>query len=131
MRLLIDTHYLIWMATDRSRLTAGEKALLIDPDTEVIVSAVSIWELRMKARAERRRGKPELTLFPAGALAFCKANDIAIWPLSIEDCTVVLRVEPTNYDAFDEMIVVHTQESGARLLTRDEHLEHHPLAFHP
>lgn len=131
MRLVIDTHYLIWMATDRAQLTFAEKALLIDPDTEVIVSAVSIWELRMKVRAERRRGKAEMTLFPAAALSFCKANDIPIWPLSVEDCTVVLRVEPTNYDAFDEMIVIHAQEAGARLLTRDEHLEHHPLAYHP
>jgi PIN domain nuclease of toxin-antitoxin system len=131
MRLLIDSHYLIWMAADRSQLRAWEKSLLLDPDVEVIVSAVSIWELRMKVRAERRRGRSELTLSPAGAIAFCKANDVSIWPLSVEDCTVVLRTEPTNFDAFDEMIVVHAQLSGARLLTRDEHLEHHPLAYHP
>lgn len=131
MRLLLDTHFLIWLASAREHLTVREKAVLMDPDNELIVSAVSIWELRTKARSERRRGRAELTLHPAAAVAFCEQNDIPIRPIAIADCTVVLRVEPENNDPFDEMIVVHAQELGARLLTRDDPLIHHPLAYQP
>ena len=131
MRLLIDTHFLIWLATDRQQLTASDRDVLIDPANELFVSAVSIWELRTKVRAERRRKRPELTLFPAAAIAFCRENDITIFPLTVEHCTIILRTEPLNNDPFDEMIVVHAQELGAMLLTRDDHLLHHPLAYHP
>lgn len=131
MKLLIDTHILVWLATNPDELSVKERAALIDPDNDIIVSAVSLWELRTKARAERRRGKAELTLFPPEAIAFCDANGIAIRPLKIEDCAVALRVEPSNNDPFDEMLIVHAQQLGARLLTRDEHLVRHPLAYHP
>ena len=86
-------------------------------------------ELRIKRRAERRRGKPVSILSPADAIAFCDARRIAIHPFLPDDTTLDLNEEPSHGDPFDEMLLAHTQALQARLLTRDKKLRRHPLAY--
>jgi len=131
MRILLDTHVLVWMATDRARLAHWEREAVGDPDHALIASAISIWELRAKVRAERRRGRQELMLDPVGAIRFCAEADIPIDPFTIEDATIPLQVEPPHGDPFDEMLLAHAQRLGARLLTRDDRMIDHPLAYRP
>ncbi|RYI82698.1 MAG: PIN domain nuclease, partial [Acetobacteraceae bacterium] len=53
MRLLLDTHILLWALDTPARLDDRTRALLEDPANEVLFSAASIWEIAIKARLGR------------------------------------------------------------------------------
>lgn len=128
---MLDTHVLIWLASDRSRLSAIERTAISDTANELIVSAISIWEVRTKSRATVRRGRGETLIDPRAILRFCSDRQIETISVEPEDCATALIYPISHHDPFDEMILVHAQRVGARLLTRDRDLRHHPLAYHP
>ena len=130
MRLLLDTQILIWLADDRARLNEREKAAMTSAH-ELVASAISLMELRIKARAETRRGRAPSLLSPANAIAFCQRWGMVIYPVEPADVTVSLAIDPVHGDPFDELMLAHAQALGARLLTRDRKLLDHPLAYHP
>lgn len=128
MRLLIDTHVFVWFAAERSRLANRERQAL-DGASQLLLSSISLWEIRAKVRVERRRGMAKLMLDPAGALAFCSRAKIGVEELSIADLLLPpLAVDPKLGDVFDEMLLVHAQRLDAKLLTRDGKLLGHPLS---
>lgn len=127
---MLDTQMLVWLAGDRRKLSAQEKVAIAQAD-ELIVSVLALMELRVKLRAERRRGKPPSVMSPADAIAFCDERRIAIHPLVGDDLTISLDLEPAHGDPLDELMLAHAQASQARLLTRDSKLRDHPLAYHP
>ena len=53
MRLLLDTHVLLWWLSDSRRLRKPEREIISSPNNEVIVSAVSVWEVAIKAALGR------------------------------------------------------------------------------
>lgn len=55
MKLLIDTHILLWMIGDPERLSPAAAAAVVDPGNEVFVSAVSAWEIAIKRALGRLR----------------------------------------------------------------------------
>ena len=71
MRLLLDTHVAFWLVADRHKLSSNEFAVLADPLNDLSVSAVSIWELRIKWNSfyssGQRKGPDDPTKFLEGA----------------------------------------------------------------
>lgn len=130
MKLLLDTQILVWLAEDRRRLNIREKTA-IETAGKLIVSVLSLIELRIKARAEQRRGRPPSLLSPADAIAFCERRQIFVSSVRPTDITVALSVDPSHGDPFDEMLLAHARALDALLLTRDDLLRGHPLAYHP
>lgn len=129
MRLLLDTHFLSWMALAPKKIDRREQAL-ISRSSELLVSAVTIFELRIKwdKFAPTRRRRNDL-LDPATALDHIAGLGIELVPLTGEDCATLLDTAMAHHDPFDEMLLVHAQRIGARLLTRDTKLLDHPLAI--
>lgn len=130
MRLLLDTHFVIWLVCDPTQVSTRERDLLSSVEQQLVVSAISLWELRIKADAEQRRGKA-VTLMPDRALEFLRGGDIELLDLTPEDCALSLNMPLAHTDPFDGMLLVHAQRFGARLLTRDAKLRSHPLALVP
>ena len=128
MRLLLDTQILIWLASERNKLNAREKAAIVTAD-ELLVSVLSLMEIRIKTRAERRRGKSLTLMSPADAIAFCAERKITIYSLVADDLAVTLEIDPSHGDPFDELMLAHAQALQVRLLTRDRKLRKHPLAY--
>jgi PIN domain nuclease of toxin-antitoxin system len=131
VRLLLDTHYLIWLATDRTKLTEAEYDLIEHPDTMLSASVVSIWELRTKWNTIDRNGDRKGTISPETGLALLERAAIDLTMLTAQDAIASLEPRPSNKDPFDEMLLVHAQRLGAKLLTRDRQLLTHPLAYQP
>jgi PIN domain nuclease of toxin-antitoxin system len=131
VRLLLDTHYLYWLVEAESRLTIAETAVLSDPEHELIVSPVSILEIRLKWQMFDRDGARKGTVDPVHALAYVADNAITLAELSGEDCATSLDVPLTHRDPFDEQLLIHAQRLGTKLLTRDRALIDHPLAWRP
>ncbi|UVO51610.1 type II toxin-antitoxin system VapC family toxin [Sphingomonas sp. SUN019] len=129
--MLLDTHIAVWLATDELLLTARERALFVDPSVDLVLSVISIWEVRTKAMAEARRGRTDLAIGPVALTAFYEAQNVEIASLHPLDCTTVLEAPLVHNDPFDEMLLVHAQRLRARLVTRDDKLFSHPLAYQP
>ena len=128
MKLLLDTHFLSWMALAPHKVHRREQALISRCD--LFASAVSILELRIKwDKFERGRGRRNDLLDPAKALDYIARHGIDLVVLTGEDCATVLDTAMPHHDPFDEMLLVHAQRIGGRLLTRDGELEDHPLAI--
>lgn len=131
MRLLLDTHFLIWMVVLPSELSATERATLTNPDHELIVSPVSLWELRVKWNQLDRDGNRKGALDPAQAFSYIEGNAIELAMLTGADTVTSLAVPLAHRDPFDEMLLIHADRLGARLFTRDRLLADHPLAYRP
>lgn len=129
MKLLLDTHILEWLANSPERLSLAESALLALEDTHILVSAVSIWELRIKWNSFHPSGDRKGNFDPVFAIDFAGHHGFELAPLSPGDCAAPLQPSMSHRDPFDEMLLVHAQQLGARLLTRDRHLADHPVAY--
>lgn len=129
MRLLLDTHIAYWLAVERPALSDHELATLTEADNEILVSAVAIWELRLKWNSFHVSGTRKGPGNPTPVLGALKRMGLDILPLDAETAATPLIVPLAHKDPFDELLLVQAQQAGARLLTRDRALLEHPLAY--
>ena len=122
MRLLLDTHVLLWAAGVPDRLPAEALDLIEDPDTELIFSAVSLWEVVIKTGSGRagfnvdaRLLRRELLEHGYSELAMTGAHAVAVDLLP-----------PVHRDPFDRMLVAQAQVEAMTLLTADRVLARYP-----
>jgi len=69
VKLLLDTHLLLWAAAASARLPAAAQALLDDPDTAPLFSAASLWEVAIKRGLGRDDFRVDPRLLRRGLLA--------------------------------------------------------------
>ncbi len=129
MRVLLDTHFLIWLITGPAHLTQKENAVISDPAAHLLVSAVSIWELRLKWDRRNPDGTRKGSVSPDDGIDYARDNGIELISLGVGDVATTLVAPIPHFDPFDEMLLVHAQQLDARLLTRDRKLVGHPLAL--
>lgn len=131
MNILLDTHFIIWLASDPARLTAHERDILSKDSNRIIASAVSIWEIRLKWASAYASGERKGVVDPIEALALVNSAGMSLLMLDAQTAATPLLVPITHKDPFDELLLVQAQQSGARLMTRDRTLLGHPLAYQP
>ena len=128
MRLLLDTHIAIWAALDPDELTEGERRRMAGADTPLVLSAVAVWELRLKWQSFHISGMRKGPVDPAAVVAFAAAIDWELLPLTAHHAAAGLAQPLGHKDPFDELLLVQAQEEGMHLLTRDAKLIGHPFA---
>ncbi|NJC09106.1 type II toxin-antitoxin system VapC family toxin [Polymorphobacter fuscus] len=128
MTLLLDTHVVIWAATDEAELTPGERNAISAAGVPV-VSAVAVWETRLKWNSFHPSGQRKGVIAPEMLLRFVDVIGWTILPLSARHAATQLQVPMAHRDPFDELLLVQAQVEGLRLLTRDSALRGHPLAL--
>jgi PIN domain nuclease of toxin-antitoxin system len=116
VRLLLDTHTLLWSVDDPSKISARAMAAMIDPGNERFVSAVTIWELAIK------QGQGKITLSPG--LRPWLDGSIADLGLSILPITVTYAeryaVLPAHHkDPFDRMLIAQALVDGLAVVGVD------------
>ena len=121
MRLLLDTHTLIWMLTEDPTLDDDTRSTIADPEHFVAVSAVSAWEIEIK-RADRKLAVPHD--LPA-QLAMARFVPLAI---TLEHGIAAGRLPLHHRDPFDRMLVAQAQLEGLTLVTRDAKLARYQVA---
>ena len=129
MKLVLDTHIMIWLAVNPAKLTPFESHVLSVKDHHLLVSALSIFELRMKWGVVGRRRDDADRLNPQDALLFLSTAGITVAALDGPDFGAVLDPPLDHNDPFDEMLLTHAQRLDAQLLTRDRRLANHPVAL--
>lgn len=114
--LLLDTHVLLWAASDPDRLGAIQP-VLVDPSTTVLVSAVVIWELAIK----RALGRIEL---PSDAGTFVRAQrrrlELTALAIREDHAAAVEHLPPQHGDPFDRLLIAQARAEGAVLATDDD-----------
>ena len=116
MKLLLDTHALIWILSDDPRLAAEAREAISDLEALVAVSPASAWEIEIK----RALGKLDAPNDLAQQIA-----DARFVPLSITlgHAVAAGRLPPHHRDPFDRMLVAQAQLEGLTIVTRDPRFE--------
>jgi len=115
MRVLVDTHLLLWAAAKSRRLPKDARRLLEDPANEVLFSAASLWEIVIKAALRKPDFKVDITqLRPAlAAMGFVEL------PVSGAHAERLAALPSVHKDPFDRMLVAQSLAEPLVLLTND------------
>ena len=128
MNLLLDTHYVFAIAGSPGRLSGAEINFLAGHPDRFVVSAVSIWEMRLKWLALLASGDRKGPLDPAQAMRILAGQTLDFLPLTAAHAATPLHEPIAHGDPFDEILLVQAQVEGLKLLTRDARLLGHLLA---
>lgn len=118
MRLLLDTHIVLWALVDDSRLPKRAAELIADPDHTVAVSAASVWEIALK-HALGRGGPNAMPISGREAMTYFVEAGYDLLPISPEHAAAVEALPALHADPFDRMLVAQALTEPMRLLTHD------------
>ena len=122
MKVLLDTHVLLWAAGMPSRLPAGVRSLVDDPETEVVFSTASLWEVAVKNALGREDFKVDPRLLRRGLLEHGHTE----LPVTGAHAVAVDLLPPIHRDPFDRILVAQAQVEGITLLTADDVVARYP-----
>ena len=131
MRVLLDSSYLYNLMAAREQFSDTERLILTNQAIQLYVSAVSIWEIRLKLQARGRIGEHGIPFAPEDVVAALEEQDVTFLPMTIGHAARRLETPIPHRDPFDEMLLVQAQEEGLKLLTSDRQMADHPLAMTP
>ena len=103
LRILLDTHALIWWLTDSSRLSKKVHYAIFDPLNEKQVSAATAWEITTKHRLGKLPGCALIAADVAGAIAQQGFSEL---PITVADAARAGALPGPHRDPFDRMLIV-------------------------
>lgn len=115
MKLLLDTHLLLWAAGSDARLSAEAASLIDDPRNTLLFSAASIWEVAIKSGLGRQDFLVDPHLLRRGLLD----NGYVEIPIANEHAVAVTRLPDVHKDPFDRILIAQAMVEGVTLLTAD------------
>ncbi|MGA7218867.1 MAG: type II toxin-antitoxin system VapC family toxin [Candidatus Sulfotelmatobacter sp.] len=115
MKILLDTHLLLWAAGKPNRLSASAKKLLNNPANELLFSAASLWEVAIKRGLGRRDFQADPRLLRRGLLD----NGYTELPILSDHVVVLDSLPPIHEDPFDRLLLAQATVEGITLLTSD------------
>lgn len=119
MSLLLDTHVVLWWLADDTELADGIKDRL-DQESDVRVSAATIWEIAIK----QALGK---IAAPADLLERVRDCGFRELPIGFAHAMAAGRLPPIHKDPFDRMIVAQARCEGLTLVSRDPHCQQYDV----
>jgi PIN domain nuclease of toxin-antitoxin system len=122
MKLLLDTHLLLWAAGDPDRLSAAARALIGAPENELWFSAASVWEIAIKRGLGREDFQVNPRLLRRGLLD----NGYRELPVGSEHAVAIDSLPPLHKDPFDRLLVAQARVEGITLLTADASVAQYP-----
>jgi PIN domain nuclease of toxin-antitoxin system len=116
MNLLLDTHVLLWWLNGDSVLSEKSKTAISDSKNLVFISAVTIWEIRIKEALKK------LTI-PENFKAVLDMQPFNLLNITHEHAHAIKDLPAYHSDPFDRMLVAQAKVEGFTLVTRDVHLK--------
>ncbi len=115
MRLLLDTHILLWTIAESRKLSAAARALIGEPDNELMFSAVNLWEVAIKTG----RGRDDFRIDVSSLRRQLFDNGYAELAMSGAHAAALTSLPPIHKDPFDRMLVAQAMIEGLTLVTAD------------
>ena len=120
MRLLLDTHALLWWQTGDDRLSARARAAIADEANEILVSAASAWEIATKARLGKLASVPQAA---ARFAELVRADGFLALPITQAHALRADGYAPPHRDPFDRMLAAQSELESVPLVTNDPAFE--------
>ena len=117
MRVLIDTHVFIWWTSDIKKLSSRVNDLLLDSNTEVVLSMVSIWEMQIKASLGKLQFKTNLQELVDDEI---NSNRIELLSLSLSHIYALSSLPQYHRDPFDRILVAQSMDMNLQIISIDE-----------
>ena len=115
MKLLLDTHILLWVAGQPEKLTESTRTLLTTPENIPFFSAASIWEIVIKLGL----GRKDFKVDPYRLSKMLIANGYSELPVTTEHALKVDSLPLLHKDPFDRLLLAQARSEGMLLLTYD------------
>ncbi len=123
MRLLLDTHILLWWFADDPALPRAARRAIAEPRAEVFVSAATAWEIAIKHALGR------LT-FPVTRLpAILQEARMVALPIAMEHTILAGSLPPHHHDPFDRILVAQARHEGLTIVSVDGMISRYAVAL--
>ncbi|OYW41534.1 MAG: twitching motility protein PilT [Brevundimonas sp. 12-68-7] len=122
MKLLLDTHLLLWAAGSPERLPLAARPLLEAPENQLLFSAVSLWEIAIK----RGLGRSDFQVDPRVLRRGLLDNGYVELAITSEHTVSIDGLQPLHKDPFDRILVAQATVEGIILLTADALIAQYP-----
>jgi PIN domain nuclease of toxin-antitoxin system len=115
VRLLLDTHVLLWWLADDPALSSPARDAIADGGNLVAVSAATAWEIAIKRALGKLRAPEDLA-------HQVEANGFVPVSISLDDALLAGSLPYHHHDPFDRMLVAQSRRGGFTLVTHDQRL---------
>jgi len=122
VKLLLDTHVLIWAAGFPDRMSIEAQDLVADTDNDLVFSAASLWEVAIKSALGREDFTIDARLLRRGLLD----NGYSELPVASEHAVAIDGLPPIHKDPFDRLLIAQAMVEGITLLTADDLVAQYP-----
>lgn len=122
MKLLLDTHLLLWAAQGLDRLPAEAQRLMSAPENELFFSVASLWEVVIK----RGLGRDDFRVDPRVLRRSLLDNGYSELSIYSEHAVAIDALPPIHKDPFDRLLVAQAIVEGITLLTADARVAEYP-----
>ena len=119
MRVLLDTHTFLWWVMDSPRLSTQSRQIITDGNNAIFLSAVSGWEMAIKAQYGRLQLPKTPDLFVAEQLAL---NAFQSLPVQMSHALHVYTLPQHHRDPFDRLLIAQSQLEDMPLLSADSEI---------
>ena len=117
MRLLLDTHILLWWLADDGKLSKTARAIIANPDNDVLVSSASLWEISIKEALGRL--KVDLDDLEKAI----PRNGFRTLPIGFRHALTTGRLPAIHRDPFDRMLIAQASVEELRVVSHDRVFE--------
>lgn len=124
MRLLLDTHTLLWTLVEPTRLSAQATAAIAAAESEVFVSIVSPWEMAI-AKARGRMNPPD------DLATRLTQSRFELVPIQLRHLRAIESMPQHHRDPFDRMLIAQSQVDGLTLVSADRKMRQYPVSLLP
>jgi PIN domain nuclease of toxin-antitoxin system len=122
LKLLLDTHLLLWAADSIERVPPKARALMADAENDLLFSAASLWEIAIKSRLNRPDFQVDARMLRRGLID----NGYLEIPILSEHAVAIDAFPPIHKDPFDRLLIAQATVEGVTLLTNDAAMSGYP-----
>ncbi len=125
MKLLLDTHALLWWLSDDDALGPQARSVIGEPDNDVLVSVASLWEIAVKVKVGKLEANVENV---AGAI---QRGGIGLLDIRTRHLAALseLPKHPDHRDPFDHLLIAQAITEEATLVSEDRHTPRYAVRF--
>lgn len=114
MKVLVDTHILLWWMVKDRKLSKKAEDIIADPNNRVLVSSVCIWEIAVKQALGR------ISISIPKLIDVIDTSGFESLPITFAHCSQLTNLPPVHKDPFDRMLISQCLSENCNLLTHDD-----------
>lgn len=124
MKLLLDTHALLWFLLNDARLSSRARSIMVDPGNDLLVSPASFWEIAIKISLGKYTLGEEFATFMERQIV---ENDLTVLPITVRHASIVATLPFHHRDPFDRLLIAQAMMEQIPVLSVDTGFDAYPV----